>query len=194
MRAIAAIALLTLSCGSQPTFVERGVPTPGAGFPYGLLAIDVEVGDTRGARVMLARLGYTKRHIDVRRDGVVVVRMIPGEWEVQVVGKQAKSDVVTFGGRKTGDAPVTSGPTAWPDKPLVLQIKRNVLTDAGRICAHGACASAWSESPYERFQAWRDVRRLEVYPGPVAAPASDEPAKAGGADKAADEPPVEGEP
>ncbi len=164
-------------CGSKKLFASYEVPPPGASSPYGLLALDVEAGDTRRPILQFAQTGYIPRHIPVPRDGVVVVRINPGKWKVQVTGSPGEGDVIKFSGpaKASGKA---RGPRFWPKEPIVVSVVASKLTNGGRLCAHQACKTVWSPFEASQFKAWADARRLVTYAGPVVEkpkPAKPEP-------------------
>lgn len=159
------------------------VPRVSPSFPYAMMVLDVEVGDTRRPELVFERMGYIDRKVTLRGDGIVVLRVIPGEWKIYVTGSPGESDVVTFGNKakpappKEGEAkPSKAGPRSWPEQPLEVALTANKMTNVGRLCAHTACKKAWQPFQHEKLEAWRAARRLSEFGGPIApaAPAKSE--------------------
>ena len=138
MRTAALFVLLAVGCAEQKLNVVYEIPRPRAGVPYGWIAIEVEPGDTRNPKLIVKGTAMFTRATDVPGDGVIVVRVPKGKWEIQVTGNPGDGDVIKFGGAKPG---LTGGrsPQWFPRKPLVVKVERNRLTNAGRICAHRGC-------------------------------------------------------
>ena len=148
--------------GGLPLQVLSEIPEAGASFPYGMLVLDIETGDTRNATVVFKQIGYIDRQLELQRDGVSVVRIHPGTWRVQVTGDSGSGSVITFAGRQS-TAPAARGPSWWPEKPLLLEVRRNHLTDGGRICAHKDCVEPWVAVPRSEHDSWLEMNRLIRY-------------------------------
>ncbi len=161
-------ALSTVACGSKKLFATYEVPKPGPSMPYGLVAVDVESGDTRRPVLKFARTGYIPRFIPIPRDGVIVARINPGDWDIQAVGSPGAGDVITFdGGKKAAEQ---AGPRSWPDEPLTITVRASKLTNVGHLCVHRGCKAVWAPNPAPDFKAWEDVRRLVTYAPPKPKP------------------------
>jgi hypothetical protein len=153
-------ALGVMACGAEPALTIRDVPMPGVTMPYGLLAVDVEVGDTRGARLVLKALGYIDREVPVTSNGVYVLKMQPADWTVQVVGVPGRADVITFGGTESGGE-AASKPMGFPPSAVPVTVAKNRLSNAGHICAHRTCKDAWTPFDHPAFPEWERARRYE---------------------------------
>ena len=169
-------ALLLAGCGKEPVVTIREVPMPGVSLPFGLLAFEVELGDTRAARLALTATGYIDRSVPLPNDGVYVVRLPAAEWVIQVLGVPGKSDVVTFDGTATTG---TDGgkPKGYPEAPLPATVVKNRLTNAGHICAHRACKDGWSPLDHPNFDPWREADRYEETIPAAPVPVDEAPEK-----------------
>jgi len=129
--------------------------------PYGLLVLDIELGDTTGAELVFTATGYVTRRVKVRADGVMVLRMNRGEWTVQLEGRPGTSKVVTFnkedGTLKRG---AKAGIKRWPESKFSVTIQLNKLTSGGKICAHSGCSSQWSDFDDPMLDDWMRSDRL----------------------------------
>ena len=167
MRWIPALLLLLLGCGPVETQVTRGIPTPGAGIPYGLLGLETDPGDTVGPRLVLERTGFVPREIRLEGHQTLTLRAAPGKWKVRITGKAGKGEAIRFHDRGAKPPPVGSGGrTSWPSEPIEVQITRNKLTWAGRFCAHADCKAAWVATEPKALTPWRETRRLLVHAPP----------------------------
>ena len=129
--------------------------------PYGLLVLDMELGDTMGAELVFTATGYVTRRVKVRADGVIVLRMNRGEWTVQLEGRPGKATVVTFDDKKTTKrSGLKLGIKQWPASPYRVTIQRNKLTNGGKICAHSGCAAQWTDFDDPLFDEWMRADRL----------------------------------
>ncbi len=165
--AIPACGLLVLACGEQRLLVDYEIPPPRAGTPYGYLAVEVDPGETRNAKLIVKGTAMVTRAAEVPGEGVVVVRLPKGKWEIQVTGNPGEGDVIKFGGAKPADAPVAGrGPQWFPKKPIVVRVEKNRMTNAGRICAHAGCKSFWSAAEPPGLEAWAAANRLVIIDDP----------------------------
>ena len=174
-------------CAGTKMFTQNAVPEPGASFPYGLVALDLETGDTRRPKILMKRTGYIDRYTKVRGDGVVVMRLNPGEWTMQITGNPGEGDVIKFAGRGKAQAkPPAKGPAWWPKKPIEVRVARNRLTWVGRVCAHRTCPTDWSATTNPAVDRWQTVRRLiRLNPPPASTPEKPKEKAVKGADKEA---------
>lgn len=157
--------------------VLNQIPLPERSTSDGVLAVEVEAADTRGATLYLTRSGFIKRRVVLNRNGLVVVRLLPGNWKAHVVGRPGGGRVVRFDGVVKAPKAVGSGLTQWPKKSLKFRIVRNALTNGGRICAHSACSTSWTSTRSERFDAWQVVDRFVEYTPPAPVGEKESPAK-----------------
>ena len=143
--------------------------------PYGLLVLDIELGDTPGAELVFTATGYVTRRVPVRADGVLVLRMNRGEWTVQLEGRPGGGDVVTFG---TDDTTLKAGAKAgikrWPASEYRVTIQRNKLTVGGKICAHSGCTSEWADFDDPMLDEWMRADRLLLTTPVFGSPAPDD--------------------
>ena len=156
------VVSLLLGTACTPAFYSAsGVPRPGATMPYGLLVLDMELGDTMGAELVFTATGYVTRRVKVRADGVIVLRMNRGEWTVQLEGRPGKATVATFDDKKiTKRSGPKLGIKQWPASPYRVTIQRNKLTNGGKICAHAGCAAQWTDFDDPLFDDWMRADRL----------------------------------
>lgn len=185
LRLLAPIALLAIvfsaGCGGKRVMITHEIPEPGVSFPYGLVAFEVEAGDTRRAAIMLEQAGYFTRRVDIGRDGVVVARMRPGTWEVYITGIPGRGgDVIRFGGAAEPTPPPAeetdpSRPKKWPEAPITIQVERNKLTLAGKFCAHRGCTTPWiAMNPEPIHDEWMTQGRLLITDAPLPPPVQPE--------------------
>ena len=155
------MSLLLVSACTPAFHSASGVPRPGATMPYGLLVLDMELGDTTGAELVFTATGYVTRRVKVRADGVIVLRMNRGEWTVQLEGRPGKATVATFNDKKpTKRSGSKLGIKQWPTSPYRVTIQRNKLTSGGRICAHAGCTAQWTDFDDPLFDDWMRADRL----------------------------------
>lgn len=168
-RCLAVLASLVLfsSCGARKMVASYEVPRPGPITPYGLLLVEVEAGDTRRPALKLVQAGYQDRKVDVPGNGVVVVRVNAGDWEVQITGSPAPGDVITFSGSQAGGDGDASRPRGWPEKPYEVRVRPGMLTNGGHLCAHRGCKTVWESFEHPKLEAWREARRYLESKGPA---------------------------
>ncbi|MBT9560318.1 MAG: hypothetical protein IV100_30105 [Myxococcales bacterium] len=165
------LAALALGCGAQPVQVVRDVIRPGTSVPFGYMAFEVDLGDTRAARLLMKAPGFIDREIPLPASGAYTVRLQPGEWRIQVVGLPGSDDVVRF---DTAASPsgAPADDVGYPEVAVPTPIGANRLTNGGRICAHRACTAAWRPFDHPNFSDWERFKRyLEATPAPESPPA-----------------------
>ncbi|MFT5431662.1 MAG: hypothetical protein ACI9OJ_002359 [Myxococcota bacterium] len=171
-RTLALVLLSACLSGCAPSFIaEHAIPTPTVSMPYGLVAVDVEIGKTQDAVLWVTADGFVDRVVRIAGDGVIVLRVNRGEWRIQVKGTDAAKEVVTFGGKTSKTTTTGGGQKVWPPTPVQVLVKKRFITNGGRICAHSECKAPWSEYDDPAFDAWRNQERLleSVGPAPEAA-------------------------
>ena len=177
---LAALAFVTAVACTPAFHSTSGIPRPGATMPYGLLVLDIELGDTTGAELVFTATGYVSRRVPVRADGVMVLRMNRGDWTVQLEGRPGRSKVVTFDKEdptlKRGSK---VGIKRWPESKYSVTIQRNKLTAGGKICAHSGCASQWSDFDDPMLDEWMRASRLLLTTPVFGEPEAKEPPESG---------------
>ncbi len=161
-------------CGAQPVQVVRDVILPGTSVPFGYMAFEVDLGDTRAGRLLMKAPGFIDREIPLPSSGPYTVRLQPGDWRIQVLGLPGSDDVVRFEtGATPSGAPLEE--VGYPKVAVPTPIGANRLTNGGRICAHRACTLPWRPFDHPNLSDWKRFKRyLEATPAPQPAPQESE--------------------
>ncbi len=160
------LGLSLAACGTAPPI--REIPKPHTSIPYGYLALEVNIGNLKDARLVVSRAISIPRNTLIPNDGILVLKLPAGLWEVHVKGRPFKDQVVRF--NKDVKASPKKERTLlmkqWPKKSLEVKVVKNRLTWVGRLCAHPGCEGHWSAFEHSALRAWEDQDRLLIYQPP----------------------------
>lgn len=161
----ALVMVLLAGCGGHDLRLNAGVPKPRVTVPYGMIAVELETGRTRNAKLRVKRLSFFTREVAIQHRKVVWFKLPSGDWRIDVMGDIVKPRVVSMSGYEDGVR--SDGKAAsWPEKPLVVTVKNNKLTNLGRICAHEGCKAHWQPSELPGLDPWKRMDRLITYKPP----------------------------